>query len=65
VLWVRDIDRQCRQAKIAHFYKQRYIDDKGVPAEDGLLDGRVRQAWPLPARATRRGKTKPSVYVLG
>ncbi len=44
--WVRDIDRQCGDAKIAHFFKQHYVADKGVPVEDGLLDGKVRQAWP-------------------
>lgn len=46
IAWVRDIDRQCREAGIAHFFKQRYIDNKGVPVEDGLLDGRKRQAFP-------------------
>jgi len=44
--WVRDIDRQCRAAGIAHFFKQRYIDDKGLPVEDGLLDGQIRQSYP-------------------
>ena len=44
--WVRDIDSQCREAGVAHFFKQYYVDDSGVPAEDGVLDGIRRQAWP-------------------
>jgi protein gp37 len=44
--WVRDIDQQCQEAGIAHFFKQYYADDSGVPLEDGLLDGVVRQEWP-------------------
>lgn len=46
MVWVRDIHQQCEEAGVAHFFKQRYIDDRGVPVEDGLLDGRVCQAWP-------------------
>jgi len=42
--WVRDIDRQCREAGIAHFFKQRYDGTQIV--FDGLLDGVVRQEWP-------------------
>lgn len=48
--WVRDIDRQCRESGVAHFFKQRYLDDRGVPVEDGVLDGKKRQAWPRVAR---------------
>jgi protein gp37 len=44
--WVRDIDQQCRDAGVAHFFKQRYIANKGVPVHDGLLDGVVCQEWP-------------------
>lgn len=44
--WVRDIDRQCEQHSVPHFFKQYYLDDKGLPREDGTLDGVVRQAWP-------------------
>lgn len=44
--WVRDIDRQCRAAGIAHFFKQRY-EGTGI-VTDGLLDGAVRQEWPTP-----------------
>lgn len=43
--WVRDIDQQCRDAEIAHFFKQRYEGNQLL--HDGLLDGKTRQAWPL------------------
>ena len=46
--WVRDVDHQCNDAKIAHFFKQRYIDDHGVPCEERLLDGIVVQNFPVP-----------------
>lgn len=42
--WVRDIDQQCRDAGITHFFKQRYEGTHIV--HDGLLDLEVRQAWP-------------------
>src|SRR5260370_448429 len=44
--WVRDIDSQCRAADVAHFFKQYYINDSGVPCEDGVHDMVQRQAWP-------------------
>ncbi len=44
--WVREIDGQCRSAGIAHFFKQYYCCDEGVPCEDGMLDGIARQEWP-------------------
>lgn len=44
--WVRDIDSQCRAAEVAHFFKQYYADESGVPREDGLLDNVPRQSWP-------------------
>lgn len=44
--WVRNIDRQCRAAGIPHFFKQYYLNDEGVPREDGRLDNRVIQVWP-------------------
>lgn len=44
--WVRSIDAQCRAADVAHFFKQYYQDDSGNPREDGILDGRQRQAFP-------------------
>ncbi len=44
--WVRDIDRQCKAAGVAHFFKQAYIDDKGKPVEKPLLDGKIVQELP-------------------
>jgi protein gp37 len=44
--WIRRIDRQCSAAGVPHFFKQYYVNDSGVPVEDGLLDGVKRQAWP-------------------
>lgn len=44
--WVRDIDSQCRAAGVAHFFKQYYVNDSGVPCEDGILDGIQCQEWP-------------------
>jgi protein gp37 len=43
--WVRQIDRDCRAAGVAHFFKQYYQDSE--LREDGVLDGVVRQEWPL------------------
>ena len=42
--WVWEIDDQCRQANVAHFFKQYYKGSQLV--HDGMLDGVVRQAWP-------------------
>ncbi len=47
--WVRDIDDQCRRAKVPHFFKQYYKNDSGIPCEDGYLDDLVRQSWPMAA----------------
>ena len=44
--WVRDIDNQCAVFGVAHFFKQYYLNDVGIPREDGMLDGRARQVWP-------------------
>jgi len=44
--WVREIDSHCREAGVVHFFKQYYIDDSGVPCEDGILDSVRRQEWP-------------------
>ncbi len=44
--WVRDIDQQCREAGVRHFFKQAYEGEKGVPCETPLLDGRVVQEVP-------------------
>lgn len=50
--WVRRIDRQCRDHRVPHFFKQYYEvndagDEIGTPVTDGLLDGEVRQEFPL------------------
>ncbi len=42
--WVRDIDHQCRDAGVAHFFKQYYQGNQIV--HDGILDGEIRQDWP-------------------
>jgi protein gp37 len=44
--WVRDIERQCQEAGKRHFFKQAYVDDKGTPCEEPLLDGVVVQQIP-------------------
>jgi protein gp37 len=47
--WVRDIEQQCREAGIPHFFKQYYAGNQ--LQFDGKLDGRCRQAFPRrPAR---------------
>ncbi len=50
--WVRDIDRQCKEAGVPHFFKQAYKQDEagneiGVPCEEPLLDGKVVQEIPV------------------
>jgi protein gp37 len=52
--WVRDIDRQCRHANVPHYFKQAYVDERGVPCEEPLLDGRVVQEFPDPHGARKR-----------
>jgi protein gp37 len=54
--WVRDIDEQCRAAGVAHFFKQYYINDSGVPCEDGMLDDVQRQDWPMTPVSAIRSK---------
>lgn len=44
--WVSDIDRQCREAGVAHYFKQAYVNNKGTPCESPLLHGHLRQEWP-------------------
>lgn len=51
--WLRDIDAQCREAGIAHFFKQRYEGTQIT--DDGLLDGIVRQEWPKSVTEQRQG----------
>lgn len=53
--WVREIDRHCRDFGVNHFFKQYYIDDAGVPCEDGRLDGIIRQSWPAASRRAKAG----------
>lgn len=50
--WVRDIDRQCRESCTAHYFKQYYRNNRGVPVTDGLLDGNVRHEFPTIAPPT-------------
>jgi protein gp37 len=45
--WVRDVDRQCREAGVKHFFKQAYVGEKGAPCEEPLLDGKVVQELPV------------------
>lgn len=48
--WVRDIDSQCREAGVAHFFKQYYPTKEGkefgLPCEDGMLDARHVHEFP-------------------
>ena len=44
--WVRSIEEQCAAFGVPHFFKQYYFADRGLPREDGLLDGKICQAWP-------------------
>ena len=49
--WVRDIDKQCRDANIAHYFKQYYNvapsgREYGGVVTDGVLDGEIRHDWP-------------------
>jgi protein gp37 len=44
--WVRDIDAQCKARGKRHFFKQAYIDERGVPSETPRLDGSVVQEIP-------------------
>jgi protein gp37 len=46
--WVREIDAHCTAFGVPHFFKQYYENDQGLPREDGLLDGELRQNWPQP-----------------
>jgi len=65
--WVRDIDRQCRESATAHFFKQYYSREQGVPVTDGLLDGRVRQKFPrLDYRVSgpRRSRNRQLINIL-
>lgn len=52
--WVWDIDRQCKEYGVCHFFKQAYLGDKGRPSEEPELDGRVVQE--VPAGRDRAGR---------
>jgi protein gp37 len=45
--WVRDIDRQCLEAGVPHFFKQAYVGGGGQICEEPVLDGSVVQELPL------------------
>ncbi len=49
--WVRNNDQQCKVAGIPHFFKQYCFNEEGAPREDGRLDNRVVQEWPVPSSA--------------
>lgn len=53
--WVRDIDRQCRRANVPHYFKQRYDGTKITV--DGLLDGEIRQEFPIPVTQIKASVT--------
>lgn len=42
--WVRDIDKQCKKAGVAHYFKQYYSGTSLF--DDGMLDGKVVQEFP-------------------
>ena len=44
--WVRDIDAQCEARGKRQFFKQAYIDERGVPSETPHLDGSLVQEIP-------------------
>lgn len=44
--WVQAINNQCSAANVPHFFKQAYVDDRGVPCETPLLDGQIVQQFP-------------------
>ncbi len=58
--WVRDLSSQCVEAKTAFFFKQYY---EGSQLQfNGVLDGKVRHAWPLPTKPLHRRRRKPGIY---
>lgn len=50
--WVRQIDRDCQEYRVSHYFKQYYRDNKGTPCVDGMLDGVHRQDFPDSPAAT-------------
>ena len=45
--WVRSIATQCDEYQVAHFFKQYYKQEQGVPVTDGMLGGNLHQEWPI------------------
>jgi hypothetical protein len=43
--WVRDIDRQCKEYGVPHFFKQRYVGNELI--YNGFLDGVLVQEYPI------------------
>ncbi|QEG36148.1 DUF5131 family protein [Bythopirellula goksoeyrii] len=44
--WVRDIYQQCLETGTAHYFKQYYAKERGIPRTDGVLDDKVCQRFP-------------------
>jgi hypothetical protein len=42
--WLRDIDWQCKEVGVSHFFKQAYVG--GQICEEPLLDGKLVQEVP-------------------
>src|SRR5262249_13384591 len=61
--WVRDIDLQCKEHGVAHFFKQAY-QGAGVPCEEPLLDGRVGQQIPAGYEAREKGASIAAILDL-
>lgn len=55
MFWVKNIDRQCQDAGVPHYFKQHYCEsDTGIPLIDGLIEGRIpTQNFPTTVRSTR------------
>ena len=49
IAWVRDLDEQCREFGVPHYFKQRYVNNQGRPSHQPLLDGHIVQDFPAPA----------------
>ena len=62
--WVRNVDEQCNNWAIPHYFKQYYKTDEagneiGVPCPDGMLDGIKVQNFPVsPAPIPESGELK-------
>jgi len=58
--WVRDLRDQCQKTQTAFFFKQYYEGNQ--IREDGLLDGKVCQHWPLPTTPLRLRRRNPGRF---